>query len=242
VGDVLGFVAGEILQHLGSPSQDILKPDDALGAALRGLRFYKHQLGAVGRLITGKYFDQIIVTRQFPISEAGLTKGVYVQRLIDGLNSIYDPVDIVEIQDLDSEEQGGSYSIAFFGEPNWQAVVSWNPLLEQFNTLRIWHDPEALEPGTVNDDIGLPLKIVTSMLAERGALECVLKCRLRDKETWDTGTVELFIDLHTKELQRLEEEFDMWRFHSGDTGLSQQERFDRNRRSVGNRIPAFRVG
>lgn len=235
MGDVLGFVAGEILQHLGSPSDDVLKPDDAMAAALRGLRYYKHQLGAVGRLITGQYFLIDPPSQQFPISEAGFTKAVYVQRQVDAVNNIWDQVDIIEVQALDDEDQSGAYAIAFFGEPDWQAMISWDPRLEQFNRLRIWHDPEALEPGTVTDDIGIPLKIASSMIAERGALECVLKCRLRDKQTWDAETVKLFIDVHSRELSRLESEFDMWRFHSGDTGLSQMERFDRTRRAVGGR-------
>lgn len=198
---------------------------------MEAVRLRKHQIGSVGRLITGQYFTYTPGAKQFSLSgQPDFVLASYVDRLVDSVNMIYSKVEIVDVPDLDTEEGQGEYAIAFFGEPDIQAMISWDPAYEQFNTLRIWHDPQAIEAGTINDDLGIPLRILPLLLARDATLMLLPKCRLRDKETWDAETIQIFSNINIAARSALEVEFDLWRFEETDEGPGQSARFDAGRR------------
>lgn len=239
--DLLSLAVGNA-QELLPVSESVLELSDFTGAILRALRLRKHQLSATGSLLTGSYFPLTVTSRSFAVTEEGFSGAVYAQRLVDPMNDNWNPVEIADISNMDELEDEGVYAIAFYGSPNWQARVSWEPGLEQYNDIRIWHDPQAIEPTTMDSDLGVVIKIVPLILAHDAVLGLLPRCRLRDKETWDTQTMQAFRDASFAARDELLEQFDIWRFESeDDTGLSQAGRFDAQRRGGGRRIPAFRA-
>lgn len=240
MGDLVSLVCGLTSSHLAEPSSSIIQSTEILQAVLESLRLRRHQIGAVGKLITGQYFLVTPGTKQFSLAGyPDFVSASYVDRLVDSVNDLWTKVEIVEVPEIDTEEWHGDYAIAFFGEPDIQAMLSWQPALEQFNTLRIWHDPQAVEPGTINDDLGIPLRILPLLLARDAALMLLPKCRLRNKDTWDPETIKVFTDVNVATRNELVDQFDMWRFESLDEGPGVAERFSVDRQSL-RRIPAFR--
>lgn len=239
--DLLSLAVGNA-QELLPVSESVLELSDFTGAILRALRLRKHQLGATGSLLTGSFFPLTIASRSFAVTEEGFSGAVYAQRLVDPLSDNWNPVEIADISNMDELEDEGTYAIAFYGSPNWQARVSWEPGLEQYNDIRIWHDPQAIEPMTMDTDLGVVIKIVPLILAHDAVLELLPRCRLKDKENWDAQTIQVFQQTSMAARAELLEQFDIWRFESeDDTGLSQSARFDSQRRGGGRRSPVFRA-
>lgn len=241
MGDLLSLACGLTSSYLAEPNSAICSAPEILQAVLEAVRLRKHQIGTVGRLITGSFFIYTPGSKQFSLSgQPDFVSATYVDRQIDPTNDLWRQVDIVEVPELDSDEWEGDYAIAFYGAPDLQAMLSWNPALEQFNTLRIWYDPQALEAGTINDDLGIPLRILPLLLARDAALMLLPKCRMRDKVTWDPETVTLFAKVNESARDALIVEFDLWRFEEEGEGQYVAERFDSQRRGH-RRVPYGRA-
>jgi hypothetical protein len=241
VGDLFSLACGLVDFHLGSQPSSVIQPTEILQAVTEAVRLRKHQINAVGRLITGSFFIYTPGSRIFSLSgQPDFVSATYVDRQIDPVNDMWTQVDIVEIPEIDSDEWQGDYAIAFFGAPDLQAKISWDPALTQFNTLRIWYDPQATEAGTINDDLGVPLRILPMLLARDAALMLLPKCRMRDKNTWDPETVSLFAKINAEARDELVTEFDMWRFEEEGEGQYQAARFSADRRGS-RRIPYGRA-
>lgn len=221
--------------------QSVLSSTEILQAVQEAVRLRRHQIGAVEKLITGQFFTITPNSKQFSLmGQQDFVEASYVDRQIDSVNDIWTKVEIVDVPDLDSEEWQGDFGIAFFGAPDIQAMLSWDPAYEQFNTLRIWHNPQAIEAGTINDDLGIPLRILPMLLARDAALMLLPKCRRRNKEMFDAETVQIYSNLNISARSVLENEFDMWRFEEDDSGPYQSERFDAGRRAT-RRMPYGRA-
>lgn len=242
MGDVFALVCGLTSSYLGDDlPQSVLSSTEILQAVQEAVRLRRHQIGAVEKLITGRFFTITPGAKQFSLmGQQDFVQASYVDRQIDPVNDIWTKVTILDVPDLDAEQWEGDYGIAFFGAPDLQAMLSWDPALEQFNTLRIWYDPQAIEAGTINDDLGIPLRILPMLLARDAALMLLPKCRRRDKDMFDAETVQLYSNLNTSGRAVLENEFDMWRFEEEDTGPYQSEKFSAGRR-VTRRVPYGRA-
>lgn len=242
MSDPLAFSVGTAFELLGSPDETILQADEITGAVMRSLRLRRHQIGAVGSLLTGTFFSFTPQSRQFAVTEEGFSGAVYVDRLIDSVNEIYEPIQIADVPNLDELENEGVYAIAFYGSPDWQARISWDPGLEQFNDLRIWHDPQAIEPATLDTDLGVAIKIVPLILAHDAVLELLPRCALRGAGSGYTAQIiRTFQETSLAARAELLTEFDIWRFESeDDSGVSQSARFDADRHPA-RRLRAFRA-
>lgn len=227
---ILSECAGILLEFLGSPPREIFDEQAATMACMEAQTFYQHQAGpAMGRLLTGRNFELDPQTKEFQINQDGFTSAVYVERrayeatAVGVDTDVWEKVEIVDIPDLDNEGEIAEYSCAFYGQPPTMRL-SWDPALDSWSHLKIWHSPDSDEAGTLDDDLSLPIKLLKYMIPRRGVLLSLDKLQERAPSLFTDGRVDRIEKRNMAILRQYEQEWEMWRFQSGeDEGWSQME-------------------
>jgi hypothetical protein len=232
---LLSETGGILLEFLGNPSRELFDEQAATMACMESWGFYQHQAGpAMGRLLTGRFFEIDVPSREFQVNQDGFTAALYVERRVTDNPEDWEKVDIVDIPDLDNEADEGNLAVAFYGQPPTMRL-SWDPALDPWSHLKIWHDPDSNEPGTLDDDLELPIRLLKYMIPRRAVILSLPRLMIKAPNFFTAGLVQNIGKINQEILQGYEQEWDMWRFHGQEEGWSQMEgsmdRFYGGRRS-----------
>lgn len=231
---VISETAGILHELLGAPPREYFDEQQCVQMCMESWAYYRHQAGpAMGSLLTGRFFEIDPPAQDFVLNQDGFAKAIYVQRLVDTVNSIYERVEIVGIQEMDNQTDIGEYAIAFYDQPP-NAKLSWDPSLEPFSHLKIWHDPDEVEAGTLDDDLDLPINLLKYMIPRRAVLLALTRLAIKAPSIFTSNVIANIGNVNKQVLAGYEEEWNMWRFQTGEEGWSQMEgtmdRFYRPRR------------
>lgn len=227
---ILSECAGILLEHLGGPPREVYDEQAATMAVMEAQAFYQHQAGpAMGRLLNGRSFEYDPPSIESQINQDAFTAAVYVERRVYQATSAgagtdeWEKVNIVDVPELDHESDIGNYAVAFFGEPP-TIRLSWDPALDSWSHLKIWHSPDSEEAGTIDDDLSLPIKLLKYMIPRRGLLLSLDRLTIKAPTVFSDRIIASLERRNIAILSQYEQEWEMWRFQSGgDEGWTQIE-------------------
>jgi hypothetical protein len=224
MAQLLSEAGGILLELLGNPPREVLDEQGAVQFALEAMSFYKHKLGATGHLLTGTFFYQNANQREFELNEAGFSRAIYAQVQSTGPSDTWERVELVGVADIDNAELRGEYAMAIFGDPP-TVRLSWDPA-DGAGRLRIWHDANAEEQLTLDEESEPPLNIMKYMIARRGALLALPRLMIKAPSVFTLTLTEAILRVQQTQVVEYEEQFDDWRFNREGEGWSQVEGFD----------------
>lgn len=224
---ILSEAASLIDEYLGNPPKEVLDESGMIRLATEAASFYQHQWGNTGHLLRGEYIEIDPSSQEFEFSEAttNFQRASFVQRLVNEQTDRWERVNVVNIDELDSESDDNNFAIVFFGSPI-RIRLSWDPTLVALSHLRIWHDAGAADEEDLDADLKLPLKICKYMIAHKGVLLALPRLRIKAPTVFGPDVIKMLADVSMGALQQYEAEFDMTRFDREDEGWTQNEGFD----------------
>lgn len=226
-------ITGIMMEKLDNPNREVFSPEkDAMMLALEARALVRHQLANSGRFLEGAFFEVTPATQDFSLEGyPGFVEAERVERLVNTvIPTQYENVEIVDVADIEHEGWIGEYKIAFYGTPI-QARVNWDPAIEIWNTLKIWHDAQGVEPQTPDDEDGSPLLILKYMIANRAALMALPKLNKRAPDQYPSSVIVNMAAAFKADYDDLKWEFDSFRFDSGHEGSFQLESYEVGRRA-----------
>jgi hypothetical protein len=212
--------------NCGLPAQRILPLTLVIPKLHEALRFYWADLELSDRNWTLKPWIFSPTAQEMAVSASlAFGKPALAEIATDSTETDWNPIDIVDIQDLELYEREGKRGVAIFGDPK-RLKFSWDPTISS-QRVKISYDEILPEPQAIDTQIAALPEYYIPMVAARVALDCMAD--IIDRDPSRAAAIEVREGRLTVRLAEWERKWDNWRATPDQQAPMTRPAFNRNR-------------